>query len=124
MSFFVVLNNNLLKKRVKMQNQRKNNRLDCIVPVDGQSGSLFDHTKAIDISKGGLGFISLNAIPINEEIFIELDLSEDEEPVLVKAKVKWVEPIKNSDKYRIGMAFEDVLSGSKSRLNQYLKTKE
>jgi hypothetical protein len=35
--------------------------------------------------------------------------------------VKWVRKLSDSDQYRIGMTFAQVLSGSQTRLNQYLR---
>jgi len=107
-----------------MKNKRKNERINCAVPVDGKEGSLFSGLKTLDFSKGGLGFISEHEIPLNKEIVIEIDLSNNTEPVLAIGKVKWVEPISDSKNFRIGMSFEDVIGGSKSRLNKYFSSKK
>ena len=104
-----------------MDNKRRNERFNCIVPVESKEGSIFDKTKTIDISKGGLGFISQNVIPLNQEVAIEIDLTEDGEPVFVIGKVQWVRPIANSEKFRIGVSFDKILKGSKSRLDKYFK---
>lgn len=105
----------------KEENKRKNKRLSCEVPLDGQKGSVFESTNVVDISKGGLGFVSTHRIPVNKKIPIELDLYEDDNPVFVIGKVKWARPIKGSSNYRIGVTFEDVLRGSKVRLQKYFK---
>ena len=103
----------------KVLNKRKTPRIDCSVPVDGQEGGIFAQVKTIDFSKGGLGLISQSQIPLNEEIAVEIDLGENEEPVLVLGKVKWVRPLPDSSYFRVGLSFETVLSGIESRLNQY-----
>lgn len=105
----------------KESNKRKNKRLSCLVPLEGKKGSVFDSTNVVDISKGGLGFISSRRIPVNKRIPIELDLQEDGNPVLVIGRVLWSRAIKGSSKYRIGVTFEDVLRGSKGRLQKYFQ---
>ncbi len=109
------------KLKENNSNKRKSQRQTCLVPVDGKQGSPFDKTQTIDISKGGIGFISPTKISLNKEIAMEIELSPEGETVIVVGKVRWVHPIADSDKYRIGLSFEDVLSGSKSRLNQYFQ---
>ena len=99
-------------------NRRKNKRVTCLVPVEGKKGGIFDHTQTVDISKTGMGFISDHKIPLNKKIAIELDLNT-ENPVLVIGKVKWVRPFNQSETFRVGLHFEDILNGSHSRLNQH-----
>ena len=102
-----------------MNNKRKDARIACLVPVVGKKDGIFGQTRTIDISKRGLGFISKRKVPINKKIAIELDLSTDEEPVLVIGQVKWVCPFSKTDHYRIGVYFKDVLKESKPRLDKY-----
>jgi c-di-GMP-binding flagellar brake protein YcgR len=101
--------------------QRKSQRISCLVPVDGKAGSTFDETQTVDFSKGGIGLISTHAIPVNKQMPMEIDLGENEDPVFVIAKVKWVKKIKGTDTYRVGMIFTEVLQGSKSRLKSYFE---
>lgn len=103
----------------KMENKRRDSRFGCHVPVDGKKGGLFDDTQTIDISKGGMGFVSTHDIPINQTIPIQLDLGDNEEPVVVVGRVQWSRPIKGTKQYRIGLIFESVIQGSKSRLKKY-----
>ena len=102
-----------------MGNLRRSQRKECAVPVEGKEGTVFDRTQAVDFSKGGLGFISKHRIPKNKEIPIELELTPGGDPVFVVGKVTWVQKIKGSDYYRIGLSFTEVLHGSKSRLSRY-----
>jgi len=107
-----------------MPNQRKSVRHACIVPVEGKRGSVFDDTRAIDFSRGGLGFVSRHRIPLNKEIPIEIELTVDGNPVFVLGKVQWVRRIPSSSGYRIGLTFKDIMKGSKSRLMQYFVEKD
>ena len=107
-----------------MRNKRKNLRFDCLVPVEGKAGGPFDHTKTVDFSKGGLGFVSRQKVPLNREIAIEIDLSRQGEPAFVIGKVRWVDRIVNSDDFRIGVSFENILQGSKSRLQEYFRVRK
>ena len=102
--------------------KRKYNRYQCLVPVEGKEGSSFDSTQTIDISRDGIGFISHRAIPLNEKIVVEIALTPTSEPILVLGVIKWVRKLSDSDQYRVGMTFLEVLSGSQSRLNKYLRS--
>ncbi|MEI6438363.1 MAG: PilZ domain-containing protein [Candidatus Omnitrophota bacterium] len=103
-----------------LSNKRKSPRFDCYVPVDGKQGSAFSSTKTVDISRDGIGFLSNHPVPLNERIAIELALKPDTEPVLVIGQVKWVRKVSDSDQYRIGLTFSDIIDGSKDFLNDSL----
>jgi hypothetical protein len=100
--------------------KRKTRRFNCFVPVDGKEGSQFSAAKTIDISRDGIGFISNRALPVNERIAIELALKPDTVPVLVVGEVRWVRKISDSEQYRIGLTFADVIDGSRDQLRESL----
>lgn len=104
-----------------MSDHRKSARKVCLVPVDGKKGSVFDLTQVIDISKGGLGFVSEHRIPVNKEVPIEIETTPEGKPIIVIGKVQWVRRIMNTKSYRVGVTFKDVLQGSKTRLADYFK---
>jgi Tfp pilus assembly protein PilZ len=104
-----------------MSDNRRNKRLACVVPVEGKKNSVFDHTQVINFSRGGIGFVSQHRIPVNKEVPIEIDLTPEGEPVIVVGRVQWVQRIINSESYRVGLSFKDILQGSKSRLTEYFK---
>lgn len=105
----------------KIEKRRKTKRIDCVVPVESKEGGIFDHVKTIDFGRGGVGFVCDHEIPLNQEIAIELDLTEEGEPAYVIGKVRWVQPIEKSKQFRIGLSFDDMLRGSKTRLNKYFQ---
>jgi len=107
----------------KCENKRKAPRFDCYVPVDSNQSSTFASTRTVDISRDGIGFLSNHAVPLNERIAIELALKPDTEPVLVIGQVKWVRKISDSDQYRIGLTFSDIIDGSKDFLNESLSNR-
>ena len=102
-------------------NKRGEARHGCFVPVEGKEGSAFDDTQTVDISRHGIGFVSPHPHEINEKVAIEIQLKPDTEPVLVVGVVKWVRKISDSDQYRIGLNFEEILSGSQTRLNKHFR---
>ncbi len=102
--------------------QRKTYRQSCLVPVDSQNGSPFSGIRTIDISRGGIGFVSGQALPLRKKIAVELLLTQDADPVLVMGEVRWVRPIAKTNLYRIGMKFvKSVAEGGRTRLNQYFR---
>ena len=104
-------------------NKRKSARFDCYVPVNGKEGAAFSSTKTVDISRDGIGFLSNHAIPLNEKVAIELALKPDTEPVLVIGEVKWVRKISDTDQYRIGLTFADVIDGSRDDIDSTLNNR-
>ena len=106
-----------------MSNLRKSERCSCLVPVEGKDGGVFDDTQTVDFSRGGLGFVSNHRIPVNREIPIEIELTVDGKSVFVIGKVQWVHRVPDSQCYRIGVTFKDIMQGSKSRLKQYFVNK-
>lgn len=105
----------------KQTEKRRHSREACTVPVDGKIGDFFEQVITTDISRAGIGFISGNEIPLNKEIAIEIDFEENADPVFVIGKVQWIQNVPSSDKFRLGLKFESVLRGSKTRLNNYFK---
>lgn len=103
--------------------KRKTRRFNCLVPVDGKEGSPFSTTKTVDISRDGIGFVSNHSIPVHEKIAIELALRPDTEPVLVIGEVKWVSRISDTDQYRIGLTFSDIIDGSRDDLDESLNNR-
>ncbi len=105
-----------------MNENRRDERVSCLVPIDAKKNDPFDKTRTIDFSKGGIGLIANNEIKVGQEIVMELDLEADNDPVFVVGKVKWVTPINEAQHYRIGLSFDAVDSGCKSRLNKYFES--
>ncbi|HOW35279.1 MAG TPA: PilZ domain-containing protein [Candidatus Omnitrophota bacterium] len=98
--------------------KRKSTRFDCRVPVVCKKGNAFDSSLTLDISRGGVGFLSTKFIPVNTKMPIELALTPDSEPILAVGKVRWVRQLPSSDFYRVGMTFADVASGSCSAIEK------
>src|SRR5580704_11938692 len=104
-------------------NQRSEVRHNCFVPVEGKEGSEFDQTKTLDISRHGIGLISSQQIGINQKIALEIVLKPNTEPVMVIGVVKWVRKIGASAKYRVGLVFSEIISGSSTRMDKYFTSK-
>ena len=121
-ALFVIIPFNPIEGHTPMtsaSNKRSEERHNCFVPVEGKTGSEFDETKTVDISRHGIGFLSAHPIPLNQKIAIEIALKPNTEPVLVVGVVKWVTKANESDQYRIGMTFSEIISGSPTRLDKY-----
>lgn len=101
-----------------VMNKRRAPRKDCRVPVESKEGTAFDFSQTIDISEGGVGFVSSRYIPANTKMFIEIALTPQGDPVLAVAHVQWVSRIPGSKNFRVGMKFDDIMSGSKSRISR------
>ena len=104
-------------------NQRIEARHDCFVPVEGKKGSEFDQTKTLDISRHGIGFLSSQPVGINQKIALEIVLKPNAEPVMVIGVVKWIRKLEDSNQYRVGMVFSEIISGNSTRLDKFLTSK-
>ncbi|MEI7998299.1 MAG: PilZ domain-containing protein [Candidatus Omnitrophota bacterium] len=102
-------------------NKRSEPRRNCFVPVESKEDSTFDNTQTIDISRHGMGFISSHPHNINEKIAIEIQLKPNTDPVLVIGVVKWVRKLSDSEQYRVGLIYDEILSGSPRRLDRYFE---
>jgi len=102
-----------------MSNKRKNERVTCLVPVEGKQGSVFEDAATVDFSRKGFGLISQYQMPVDKEISVEILLREQDDPVFVIATVRWVQRLACPDRFRVGVYFKNVLRGSKIRLDQY-----
>lgn len=101
-------------------NKRRNIRKTCLVPIDAKRGGAFDKTQTVNISRGGVGFVSRGSVPVAEEIAVEIEVSPEEAPVLVMGQVKWIQADKENDLYRFGIEFGKILAGDRSRLRKLL----
>lgn len=111
-------------KNSTQDERRRAQRLNCTVPVDGKEDGVFAETCTVDLSRGGVGFISKQPIPLEEEVVVALELDPLEAPVLVMGRVQWVRQDPASGEYRVGMKFISALSAeSRLRLEQYAKRK-
>ena len=86
---------------------RKNRRAACLVPVEGNKGSAFEHTLTIDISRDGIGFISDREISVDDKIAVELELSPEGDFVVKIGKVMWVRKVPDKQYYRFGMQLRE-----------------
>ena len=102
-------------------NKRVESRRTCFVPVESKTESVFDQTQTVDISRHGIGFLSCHPHSVNEKIAIEIQLKPNTDPVLVIGTVKWVRKISDSEQYRVGLNYDEIISGSAKRLDRYFE---
>ena len=91
----------------KTSNNRHGKRTGCYVPVDGKSGSEFEESCTVDISRDGLGLVSSRRVFIEDKITVALQLDSQKDPVLAVGQVKWVKKMPDSQGYRVGIELLD-----------------
>ena len=89
--------------------KRKANRRNCTVPILCKKGTAFDHSQTVDISRGGVGFISSKFIPVDTKMAVEIAMRPESDPVLTIGQVKWIQPLSHLACYRIGMVFQKLI---------------
>ena len=106
----------------KRNNRRRDRRIRCLVPVDGTRRSIFGNTKTFNISRGGIGLISLRPIPLKKEIAIELATNASGDPILVQGQVRWVSSDPVARRYFVGLKFKKALfRGDRQRLRRFFR---
>ncbi len=78
-------------------------------------------TVSIDISKGGVLFVSRQPIPISSSIECAFHLPGIEQPVYAKARVVRIEEISQYHQYDIGIHFIAISSDDEKLLGRFLQ---
>jgi c-di-GMP-binding flagellar brake protein YcgR len=107
-------------KNTEFRDRRKNERLNCRVPVLCKKGTMFDNSQTVNISESGMGLISQRFIPVNTSMIMQIALSPKSSPLLAVGRVRWVEKMGYMDRYRLGMEFTDISRVAQERLSQHL----
>ena len=81
-----------------------------------------ESTVSLDLSDGGLRFITL--MPLAAGTFIELELVQpfDSLPLCVESAIAWVREhsLKGVPQYEVGVRFVEMSANDRSRLHNYL----
>ncbi len=102
------------------QDKRRANRLRMHLPVTYKvmSNTSFGKTVTKDISKSGLRIVSDAFIPPLTELALQINLfSKILNPT---AKVVWSQRLPYSDRYQVGIKFEQINSPESRYLEDYL----
>ena len=87
-----------------MQEKRKNVRLPIKLKLEVSNLFKQDGVKVFDISKAGIGFMSLSKLPVNYYFNATIEFENREEVILSVVKILYVTPIGNAG-YRYGCEF-------------------
>ena len=78
-----------------------------------------------DISEGGVRFQSDDFIPLHAPLFIRMALSPNQS-IDLHGRVVWVQMVPHSERYHIGLEFDDSDSMvySKKLIREYIKSRQ
>ncbi len=84
-------------------------------------------SRTIDISKGGICFMSETPLNKDSQIDIKLKLSTKKTPLYIKGRVAWIKSEEvtqkdSSNKYRVGLEFTNLKNKDKKIISQFLKS--
>ncbi len=79
----------------------------------------FSTTK--NISAGGVAFIAPEEIPIGSILEVNMELPDGKDPIVCLAKVVWVKPTEEVDRYEIGICFLDLTGSERTRINYFVR---
>jgi len=107
------------------EEKRRFDRIDFRSPLKYQLKDAQDLVGSLtcDLSEGGTKFNAEEFIPLSSELTVELDL-EPNKPVAFHGRVSWVQLLPHSDRYQVGMEFEDseLYSDSRKEVRQYIES--
>lgn len=107
-----------------LEEKRQFPRLNVHIPLRCQykSFSKFNFTLMRDISEGGLKFVSEEFIPPKTDLVLEFKLSPEAEMIKAVAEIVWIQQIRGSDWYRIGIQFLNINPERKKEIARYVET--
>ncbi len=112
---------------VVTQEKRRFARVSFREPVQFKAAkdTVFSGSLAYDISEEGLRFQTDNFIPLNESLMLELKL-DIEKSLSLHGKVIWVQMVPHSDRYQIGVKFDDSreLYSAKQGIHQFIAARQ
>lgn len=101
------------------------------IPYPAQMEMILPHSerescKTVDISQGGICFISRKPLKTDSEIEIKLELLKNKKTIYAQARVSWIKkldrvPGKDTDQYKVGIEFIHMDSADKRLLTEELK---
>ncbi|MBI4708157.1 MAG: PilZ domain-containing protein [Candidatus Omnitrophica bacterium] len=119
-----VRNQDISNRVNSLEEKRQFSRLNLHIPVRCQykSFSKFNFTLTRDISEGGLKLVSEEFIPPKTDLVLEFNLSLEARMIKAVAKTVWIQQMRGSDWYRIGIQFLNINPERKKEIAYYVET--
>lgn len=106
------------KNKNKRSSERKN--VSASVRYQLKSSGEFGSALACDVSEGGLKINFNRFVPSNTDFLLELNLPAAPKIINAVGKVKWSQRIPHSDRYQIGISFQEIQDKQKAEISDYL----
>lgn len=108
-------------------NKRESLRLSCRLPIMVAGARKKQYTHTVDISQGGVCFLSTALMGTDEKVRASLAVPYQKTPLLFSARIAWIKHLRQSSphevkKYIIGMEFIRVPAQQKLMLVSFLNT--
>ncbi|MCX5713544.1 MAG: ATP-binding protein [Candidatus Omnitrophica bacterium] len=103
-------------------------RIDCNrdIEIFFPDRSVALSVQAVDISQGGICFLSRSQFKTDKQIEVKFKLFKAKSPVSLKARVAWIKPIQGTggkeNKYKIGVEFFSMKGKNKKWLLKFIKS--
>lgn len=104
--------------------KRRFRRVRFADPINYHSKDVSDFggCLACDISEGGVKINFNDFIPINTEMVLQMKLSSIPKVVNVTGRVVWLQQIPYSDRYQVGLQFNETDPIAQEEIRSYVKT--
>ena len=108
----------------KNRDQRKHPRYPFKQAVKFQIGeySCPDGSLSKDLSRGGICLTVSQFVPVKGIVVLYLQRYHESKVIVVKGTVSWVKMLPDSERYQIGVQFEDLDESVKREVNNIIVT--
>ena len=120
---------NIYLKKISIGSEiRRFRRISCKVTIDIiLSKDRKESSQTVDISEGGLCFVTDQKLETDGKVSIKLALPRKKEPLAIKARVAWIRDIKEETgvsfkKYTAGLEFIEIKERERKRLSRLIKS--
>ncbi|MDP2938890.1 MAG: PilZ domain-containing protein [Candidatus Omnitrophota bacterium] len=96
--------------------------LDTPLRYKFKQANEFGSTITRDISEGGLKLNLEKFVPINTDFVLELGLDKLSNIINAVGKVVWVTKIPHSERYQLGLEFQEINEQHKRDISSYIKS--
>ena len=101
---------------------RRHKRINYKAGIEVISGARKnDEAHTLDISSGGLCFVSKNPLETDSEVILKLRLFTNNAPIHIRGRVAWIKNI-DPGQYKIGIEFVDLRGRAKAAILKFIKS--
>ena len=104
-----------------MEEKRQKGRARINLTIIASTPSISQGASITNISKNGAFISSLQTLPVDSAIAIDIQLPGDTETITINALVIWTEPVSFATSGGMGIEFTNILPEHQEKLSAFLR---